>query len=170
MENILGQSKTLGNFPFNSPNKPLLEPMIHLLRVANGCLFFKLKQILVVCLATRIYSRMKDKLNLRFRIWLFSEETPFLGAGPIELLEKIMEKGSIAEAAKGMKMSYRKAWQLVKNMNKLTDAPLVTTQLGGNKGGGAIVTEKGKHLICNYHQLEREIAIFIHQKMESLEW
>lgn len=113
---------------------------------------------------------MAKNVNLRFRLWVFSEDTPYLGIGPIELLEKIIKYGSISKAATAMKMSYRKAWQLVQNMNEIADTPLVTTKLGGTKGGGAEVTEKGRQVIEQYHLLEKDIEVFLKEKMKGLDW
>ena len=58
---------------------------------------------------------MPKNLNLRFRVWVFANDTPYLGVGPVELLEKIIQHGSISKAAAAMKMSYRKAWAIGPN-------------------------------------------------------
>ncbi len=113
---------------------------------------------------------MDKNLNLRFRVWVFADETPFLGVGPIELLEQIRKHGSIAKGAAAMKMSYRKAWQLVKNMNEIADQPLVVTQLGGKTGGGAQITEEGEKVVRQYHLLEKEMEAFLQGKMKSMKW
>ncbi len=47
------------------------------------------------------------KISVNFRIWFFSDEEKLLGKGRVELLEKIKTTGSITNAAKAMKMSYR---------------------------------------------------------------
>ena len=113
---------------------------------------------------------MAKNLHLRFRLWVFADDTPYLGIGPVELLEKINKYGSIAKAAASMNMSYRKAWQLVQNMNEIADTPLVITKLGGSKGGGAEVTEKGKHVVEQYHLLEKDMEVFLKEKMNRLDW
>lgn len=76
------------------------------------------------------------------------------GPGKAELLEHIRETGSIAEAAKQMEMSYMRAWQLVKGMNKGWREPLITTARGGSKRGGAVVTETGLAILKAYRDLE----------------
>jgi molybdate transport system regulatory protein len=76
------------------------------------------------------------------------------GPGKAELLERIRETGSIAEAAKAMEMSYMRAWQLVKGMNKGWREPLVTTARGGSKRGGTVVTETGIEVLRLYRELE----------------
>ena len=67
-----------------------------------------------------------------------------------------MKHGSIAKAAQGMNMSYRKAWQMVKDMNAIAKKPLVEKQLGGKSGGGAFVTEAGKELMKQYYSIEKQ--------------
>ena len=60
-----------------------------------------------------------------------------IGPGKIELLEHIATFGSISAAARGMEMSYKHAWDLVEDMNRVFGKPLVAAQTGGRKGGGA---------------------------------
>jgi len=61
----------------------------------------------------------------------------FLGPGKIALLHRIDNLGSISAAARDMGMSYRRAWLLVDSLNRLLAEPVLATELGGAKGGGA---------------------------------
>ena len=67
-----------------------------------------------------------------------------IGPGKIALLEAIRETGSFTAAAAAMKMSYRRAWLLVDELNKLLSEPVVTTATGGAMGGGTTVTPVGE--------------------------
>ncbi|AFK01817.1 putative transcriptional regulator, ModE family [Emticicia oligotrophica DSM 17448] len=100
------------------------------------------------------------KTDKKFRVTgmlrIESEDDRFLGPGRLELLENIIETGSISQAAKQMGMSYKKAWDLVNSMNQHTQKPIVTTQTGGEKGGGTVVTEEGKQLIVAFRKLHEE--------------
>jgi len=49
-----------------------------------------------------------------------------------------------------MKMSYRRAWLLVAELNKLFARPLVATWAGGKSRGGASLTKLGEKLIESY--------------------
>lgn len=89
------------------------------------------------------------KLKIRIDVG----KTTALGPGKVELLELIMETGSISAAAKRMSMSYRRAWELVSVMNGCFDEPLVITSAGGSHGGGAQVTAFGLSMLNTYHQL-----------------
>ena len=83
-----------------------------------------------------------------------------IGPGKIALLEAIRETGSITAAAVAMKMSYRRAWLLVDELNKLLSEPAVTTALGGATGGGTTLTPVGEKIIALYHSVEdRTLAL-----------
>lgn len=79
-----------------------------------------------------------------------------LGPGKILLLESIAEHGSIAAGGRSMGMSYKRAWDLVDEMNRIFGAPVVAPRSGGQKGGGATLTELGAKLVANYREMERQ--------------
>src|SRR5262245_50909040 len=54
-----------------------------------------------------------------------------------------------------MNMSYRRAWLLVDSLNRCFRVPVVETQLGGTRGGGAVLTAFGRELITRYRAIER---------------
>ncbi len=87
------------------------------------------------------------------RIRLNHQGKVILGPGKVALLLEIERLGSISAAAKAMKMSYRRAWELVDVMNQHFDQPVVSRIVGGVSGGGAEVTDFGKQLIQGYQQL-----------------
>lgn len=107
------------------------------------------------------------KAVLRIRIDF--PDRPSLGPGKVRLLEAIGEAGSISAAARTMEMSYRRAWLLVEELNAMFAEPLVTTQLGGAKGGGAAVTDAGHRVIAHYRQLEEEAARATEPLLKGLE-
>jgi molybdate transport system regulatory protein len=78
-----------------------------------------------------------------------------LGPGKVRLLELVAEAGSIRKAASGMKMSYRKAWLLLKALEETFGAPLVGTSTGGRAGGGATLTPLGTLVAARYRDVER---------------
>jgi molybdate transport system regulatory protein len=88
----------------------------------------------------------------RFRI-LRGGDIAF-GPGKAELLALIRQTGSINQAAKRMDMSYMRAWSLVQTMNRCFKEPLVLAAHGGEGGGGAELTETGRHALALYQQME----------------
>lgn len=77
-----------------------------------------------------------------------------LGPGKAELMERIAATGSISAAGRQMKMSYKRAWMLVEEMNSLFANPLVTSARGGSGGGGAQLTDTGKQVLHHFRALE----------------
>ena len=59
-----------------------------------------------------------------------------VGPGKIALLEHIAASGSLAQAARELGMSYRRAWQLLGSLNGSFREPLVASARGGRGGGG----------------------------------
>ena len=99
--------------------------------------------------------------GLRGRIWIDGSEGTFLAYGRITLLEKIREYGSITQAAKSMKISYRHAWELVESMNRQAPQPFVERLAGGKGGGGTRLTEAGEKAIAMFWKFYADFQVFI---------
>jgi molybdate transport system regulatory protein len=110
------------------------------------------------------------KYTVKIRVWIEESDGPFLGIGKIWLLKNIQKTGSITNAAKEMKMSYRQAWQLVEEMNKRAENPLVEKLLGGKGGGGARLTEAGENSIQTFYKLEKKIQDFAYTESLNLKF
>src|ERR1700750_888091 len=72
--------------------------------------------------------------SLSVRIHLDAEAR--IAPGKIQLLENIREYGSISAAGRAMDMSYKRAWDLVNEINRICRQPAVERPTGGKKGGG----------------------------------
>ncbi|WP_207553492.1 winged helix-turn-helix domain-containing protein [Teichococcus deserti] len=81
-----------------------------------------------------------------------------LGPGKVQLLEAIARDGSISAAARSLGMSYRRAWELVEDLNTTFGAPVAATATGGSKGGGARLTELGEAVVAQFRALEAAAA------------
>jgi molybdate transport system regulatory protein len=90
--------------------------------------------------------------SLRLKIVL--GQAAALGPGKIGLLEAIGETGSISAAGRRFKMSYRRAWELVAELNGMFDAPLVIAGAGGVGGGGARLTPLGRDVARRFRAIE----------------
>ena len=92
-----------------------------------------------------------------------------LGPGKIRLLEAIDRTGSISEAGCSLKMSYRRPWLLVDDMNGCFRAAVVATKPGGAHGGGAELTALGQELIKKYRSIEAEATAAAGPHLRRLE-
>jgi molybdate transport system regulatory protein len=82
----------------------------------------------------------------------------YLGPGKIALMELISKHGSISAAGREMGMSYRRAWLLVDEINRIFREPLVAKQMGGSGGGGARLTKLGRDVVGRYRAIEGACA------------
>ena len=92
-------------------------------------------------------------MQLKFKIWVESDDEMFLGNGRVNLLQAIGEHGSISAAAKHIGLSYKKAWEQVDHMNALSPEPLVERSTGGAGGGGTLLTEQGEKLVQEFSRM-----------------
>jgi molybdate transport system regulatory protein len=100
---------------------------------------------------------------VRGRIWLEKDSELYIGWGRVILLERIDKLGSIAAAARSMRLGYRNAWLWVEAMNRLAPAPLVEKTTGGVGGGQARLTEEGQRVIAQYKELRSSLQEFLKQ-------
>jgi len=103
-------------------------------------------------LAPKRESLPADRLTLRLDLASGAR----IGPGKVALLEAIGRTGSISAAGRELRMSYRRAWDLVEELNHSLGVAMVSTATGGSGGGGAALTPAGQALITEYRALERE--------------
>ena len=90
--------------------------------------------------------------TIRLRIDLTADSA--LGPGKIALLERIEQAGSLSQAARELGMSYRRAWLLLDDINRMFNDPATTTSVGGSGGGGARLTDLGREIVRAYREIE----------------
>ncbi|XUM22745.1 winged helix-turn-helix domain-containing protein [Bradyrhizobium oligotrophicum S58] len=91
-----------------------------------------------------------------------------IGPGNISLLENIARHGSISAAGRAMDMSYKRAWDLVDEINRVCRQPAVARQTGGRNGGGAALTAFGAQLVERYRRIERDAADAVKKDLAAL--
>ncbi len=100
-------------------------------------------------------SRVKNmvKLKLKSSYWIVNEvDQIIIGKGRMEILENIEKTGSINQAAKVMKMSYKAVWSKI----KFTEKHLNTKIVDADKKTGTRLTREGKNLLENYRRLNNK--------------
>jgi molybdate transport system regulatory protein len=107
--------------------------------------------------------QVKGKLQAHGRFWLTLECKNFLGRGRVELLQRIAETGSISQAAKAMKMSYKAAWDAVDAMNHAWGKPLVESHPGGSN-----LTTDATRLMAVFIEAEKKHKSFLTDLADEL--
>ena len=93
------------------------------------------------------------KLGLRSSHWIVDEQgNIIIGKGRAEILENIEKTGSINQAAKVMKMSYKGVWSKIKATEKHLNQNIVHA----DRKEGTRLTRQGKELLEKYKQLEKK--------------
>lgn len=92
-----------------------------------------------------------------------------LGPGKFDLIEAIGETGSISAAGRRLGMSYRRAWLLVDQVNRMFRQPVVLAAAGGAHGGGAQLTPLGQDLLAAYRRIEARTRDAIAEELGPFE-
>jgi molybdate transport system regulatory protein len=85
-----------------------------------------------------------------------------------DLLEQIEAGGSLSEAGRRLRFSYRRAWMLLDAMNKRWPAPLVITATGGKRGGGTKLTPAGIAVLHAYRDAQIQFEHFLDGQFQGL--
>lgn len=95
------------------------------------------------------------KAQAQFHLRVVKGRIRAIGPGKIALLEAIRDTGSISAAARKLRMSYRRAWMLVDDLNHRVSKPVVLAAPGGKLGGGTTLSPTGYKLVVLYRDIER---------------
>ena len=101
-----------------------------------------------------------ENLKIKGRIWIETDTGLKIGWGRAKLLEQIHQSGNMVDAAKILNIPYRKAWQLVKEMNANSLTEIVTKEVGGKFGSKSVLTDYGKNILKQFKIAEESFAKF----------
>jgi molybdate transport system regulatory protein len=110
----------------------------------------------------------KGDFRVNGSLWIEGDGQRFFGPGPVELLERIHDTGSISKAAKAMGMSYKKAWDIVTRVNGMAADPFVVTSVGGEDGGGSTISAEAREMIAWYRSLRDRFQEFLERESAEL--
>lgn len=96
-------------------------------------------------------------MDYRFRLWLMKNNKKVFGEGPLMLLKKVEELGSLRQAAISMQMSYSKAWKIMNQVEEELKIKLLERKIGGKAGGGSTITREAKDFIRKYEALVESV-------------
>jgi molybdate transport system regulatory protein len=98
---------------------------------------------------------MNKELRIKYKIWLETDDNKgVLGDGKWKLLKAIHETGSLKEAMKKNKLSYRKTWDNLNKIEEILGFEIIHRQRGGKHGGESSLTAEGTAIVKafdNFH-------------------
>ena len=68
-----------------------------------------------------------------------------------------------------MDMSYKRAWDLVDEINRICGRIAVDRQTGGKNGGGAVLTPFGLSLVARYRKIEHSAESAARKELLALQ-
>ena len=108
-------------------------------------------------------------LSVRSKVWLLNRDGQHVfGSGLADLLETLAGYGSLAGATRHLRVSYRKAWGLIKRAEEHFGCKLIHTISGGPRGGGSSLTEHGRKILELYHELNLRVAVLSNEEFARL--
>lgn len=103
-----------------------------------------------------IFYNKVNKMKARIKLWLTEDGKSLIGSGKAALLIAIDEEKSLNRACKKINISYKRAWQMLKNIEKNAGQPVVTSIRGG-KNQGTFLTEYAKEILAEYEARKKII-------------
>jgi len=95
---------------------------------------------------------------LDYALWLKTPENKkIMEEDCFLLLQEIRKLGSIKLAAENIRISYRKAWNIITKSEKILGFNLVEKHRGGKHGGHTSLSIEGEDLVNGYFSLRNEI-------------
>jgi molybdate transport system regulatory protein len=107
------------------------------------------------------------RLTPRQKLWLEVDGRLVMSDYRMRLLELVAATGSLAQAASELKLSYRRAWGKVKELETNLGAPLVESEVGGAGGGHTSLTPIGSELLAAYQRFQARLAADVERAFEE---
>ncbi len=98
------------------------------------------------------------RTQAKTKIWLVNDkDEPVIGEGKAALLKSIKEEGSLNKACMKVKISYKHAWLLLKEIEESVGEPVIIKKRGG-RTQGTFLTKKAISLLDEYNTYEAILA------------
>lgn len=97
-------------------------------------------------------------LAVRTKAWFEIDGLHAFGSGLAGLLEGVERTGTLRDAARAARISYRHAWDMINTAEQHLGKPLILRHSGGVGGGQSILAAEGRHLLEVFRTLNQEVA------------
>ena len=112
--------------------------------------------------------RFLRRIRVKTKCWFELDGKILFGSGKARLFRMIAQHGSINAGAKAMGISYRQAWQHIRQMEEAMSVKLIEKNRGGAGGGGSRITATGELLLKTYDEMSLWLKEESGQRFERL--
>lgn len=106
-------------------------------------------------------------MRARAKFWIEGSNGFALCGWLCHFLSLIDQTGSLAEAARRERISYRRAWGKIRRMEQGLGQPLLIRRAGGAGGGGARLTPEARQLIARYRRFEAGLSDLVERRFQE---
>jgi molybdate transport system regulatory protein len=92
------------------------------------------------------------------KLWIESDGKLVMSDYRVRLLEAVANTGSLSKAAESMRLSYRRAWGKLKELEENLGYALVASEAGGSSGGRTILTDDAREFVRAYRRFQDRVA------------
>ncbi|MCD6493828.1 MAG: winged helix-turn-helix domain-containing protein [Archaeoglobaceae archaeon] len=97
-------------------------------------------------------------MEVKFKVWIEKNGKHVIGKGGAEILKAIKEHGSISQAAKSLKMSYKYVWNYLNKIERVLGNKVVERERGGKEGGKTSLTSLGEEILAIYNNVFEKVV------------
>lgn len=111
---------------------------------------------------------MEKELHLKLTVRLYTDDNQrCFGPGIAMLLNRVQEHKSLRAAAASMEMAYSKAWRIIRTAEEVFGCKLLASTIGGQHGGGAVLTPQAEQLLAAYEAYAAKVNAFAEAQFED---
>jgi molybdate transport system regulatory protein len=103
---------------------------------------------------------LSARLRVKSKIWFVAAGMHAFGSGLARLLDCVERHHSLADAARADGISYRCAWDLIRNAEAHIGRRIVVRRVGGAGGGRTVLSEHGRSLLEVYRRVSAEVSAY----------
>ena len=111
---------------------------------------------------------MDQELHLKLTVRLYTaDDQRCFGPGIATLLERVQLHKSLRAAAASMEMAYSKAWRIIRTAEEVFGYKMLSSTIGGQNGGGAVLTPQAERLLAAYRAYEADVEAYSESKFNE---
>ena len=113
--------------------------------------------------------KMEKELHLKLTVRLYTDDNQrCFGPGIATLLSRVREHHSLRAAAASMGMAYSKAWRIIRTAEGVFGCKLLSSTIGGQHGGGAVLTPQAEQLLAAYEAYCADVEAYSLEKFRDM--